>query len=451
MDELSVRALFERAASPEPPLGHLVGDSIRAGRRLRRRRRVLSTVAAVAGAGVIAAIVPAAGSSAGGRHQLDSELRRTPQATTAYVETGSGKVVPVHLATNTLGPPIAEPEAGPGDMQTAAAATPNGRTVYEIVGTGLTPIDTATDTARPTIVMQNVEQTGVLTTPNGKTAYLSTELGVYPISTATDALGKRINIPGGVSAMAITPNSRILYAASTGDGQRLTRTVTPIETATNTALAPIKLPVLPRNGRGYLSEIAITPNGRTAYILDGVQEGKPYFNVVIPVNLATDTALAPIPLEASGLASGIVIAPGGRTAYVLSSRAVTPIDTATNRAEPAISLPATAGYAYDIAMTPNGKSIYVLTPRGVIPIRTASRAVLPMIKVPMLANFTELAIIPDGRTMYVGASITRPSTYNGHKFGNVVGGGVVPISTATNTAGRFINLGGTPVSITFAR
>jgi DNA-binding beta-propeller fold protein YncE len=102
-------------------------------------------------------------------------------------------------------------------------------------------------------------------------------------------------------------------------------------------------------------------------------------------------------------------------------------------------------------MTPNGKTIYVLTPRGVIPIRTGSRTVLPMIKVPKLANFTELAITPDGRTIYVGAAISRIYRSHGRKFRQYVGGGVVPISTATNMAGRFISLGGTPVSITFGR
>ena len=43
-------------------------------------------------------------------------------------------------------------------------------------------------------------------------------------------------------------------------------------------------------------------------------------------------------------------------------------------------------------------------------------------------------IAPDGRTVYVGASK-----------------GVVPVSTATNTAGRAISLGGLPFSIAFGR
>ncbi len=226
--------------------------------------------------------------------------------------------------------------------------------------------------------------------------------------------------------------------------------MTPIRTATSTAMRPIKIRVLAKTDN-VLTNIAITPNGKTGYVADGVYQGNPYANSVIPIRLATNRALAPIALEAPGQALGVVIAPDGRTAYVLSSRAVTPIDIATNQAQPAINLPESAGYAYSMALSPNGKTIYVLTPRGVVPITTASRTVLPRINVPRLALFTVLAITPDGRTIYVGASITRPDVVQGHKLHKIVGGGVVPISTATNTAGRFINLGGTPLSITFAR
>src|SRR5258708_10273849 len=217
--------------------------------------------------------------------------------------------------------------------------------------------------------------------------------------------------------------------------------------ASNTVLTSIKIPA---NSPGIPFNIGITPNGKTAYVVDGTFEAKPGENSVVPINLATNRALAPIKIWASGVADGLVIAPDGRTAYVLSSRAVTPIDTATNKAEPAINLPESAGYAYSMALAPNGKTIYVLTPRGVVPISTTSRTVLRRISVPKLDLFTQLAITPDGRAIYVGARITRPRIYRGHKLQQTAGGGVVPISTATNTAGRFINLGGTVAAITFA-
>jgi DNA-binding beta-propeller fold protein YncE len=456
MDELSLRAMLERATSPEPPLGQIVDKSLRTGRRLRRRRRATGTAALAAAAVVVVGTVPALTARPGPKVKDEPTVVGMPpgDARTVYVAT-SDTVVPVSVATNTAGTPIRVPTGIiTGSVTFAAAASPNGRVVYELGTTrdgagAVTPIDTATNTAGPTITLPNASPTNIAVAPNGKTVYVAAEEDIFPINATTNTARGLIRISDRSWSMAFTPDGKTLYVVNPADGGRYPSDgVTPIRVATNTAHAPIKLP---QNHASYPSVIGITPNGRMAYVVEGVQEGKPYANSVIPIRLRTSTALAPIPIEASGLASGLVIAPDGRTAYVLSSRAVTPIDTATNRAEPAIGLPATAGYAYYIAMAPNGKTIYVLTPRGVIPIRTGSRTVLPMIKVPKLANFTELAIAPDGGTIYVGASITRPYRFHGHKYPKVVGGGVVPISTATNTAGRFINLGGTPLAITFAR
>ena len=458
MDETSLREQLERALEAEPPLGQLVDKSLCAGRKLRRQRRVASAVAAAAAVGLIAAIVPAAhGSLAGRQHhqQQPSAPRRAPKLTTAYAASVLGSVVPVDLATNAASAPIKIPQPSFSSLETTAAATPNGRTVYELAMTGgvgatVTPIDTATNTAGPTIALNGLEDTGIAVAPDGTTAYVSTDSGVVPISTATNTAGKLINTGrSGSWAMAFTPNGKTLYAVNPFGGPRAAPTVTPIRTATNTALRPIKIPVLAKTDN-VLTNIAVTPNGKTAYVADGVYQGKPYVSSVIPIRVATNRALAPIAIEASGQALGLVIAPDGQTAYVLSSRAVTPIDIATNQAEPAIILPDSAGYAYRMALTPNGKTIYVLTPRGVVPIRAASRTVLPRINVPKLALFTVLAITPDGRTIYVGASTTRSRRWHRRKLRVVVGGGVVPISTATNTAGRFIDLGATAASITFA-
>ena len=458
MDELSLGALLESATSPEPPLGHIVDNSLRDGRRLRRRRRATGAAALAAAAVVAVSAVPVLTSGAGHKFSKpEPAVVSVPPADvrTAYVTTGTGTVVPINLATNTAGRPIQVPAPVWGAF--AATAAPNGRTLYELGDSAVTPINTATNTTEPAITLPNAGDTGFVVAPNGKAAYLSTELGVYPIDTATSTLGKRMNVGG---TLALTPDGKTLYVLSSSHSPYTTGTVTPIRTDTNTALAPIKLPPPDYPPSRFIPSaayiIAITPNGKTAYVVYGVPEGKPYANSVIPINLASNRALAPIPIEASGLAQGLVIAPGDRTAYVLSSRAVTPIDTATNQAEPAINLPATAGYAYDIALTPSGKTIYVLTPRGVIPITTASRRVLPMISVPKLCNPTSLAITPDGSTIYVGGCITQTRKWYGpgrrvHKIPAVVGGGVIPISTATNTAGQFINLGEQAVTITFAR
>src|SRR5262252_769121 len=89
------------------------------------------------------------------------------------------------------------------------------------------------------------------------TAYVLGGSGtVTPIRTATNTalrpirLGKRRS----PCAIAITPDGKTAYVASYGPGPAFLGTVTPIRTATNTALRPVKV------GPGPWA-IAITPNG----------------------------------------------------------------------------------------------------------------------------------------------------------------------------------------------
>ena len=77
----------------------------------------------------------------------------------------------------------------------------------------------------------------------------------------------------GPTAIAITPDGKTAYVANLDSG-----TVTPIRTATNTALPPIKA------GR-HPDAIAITPDGKTAYVAN---DGS---GTVTPIRTATNTAL----------------------------------------------------------------------------------------------------------------------------------------------------------------
>jgi len=441
VDETSLRADLEETLRAEPPIGKLVGNSLRAGRKFRRRRLAgVAAVSAVAAAVVIA--VPALLSGAGTPEPAAVSVRPAT-ARTAYVGVGADTVVPVSLATRAVGAPMTVPlGANLWVGKTSAAVTPDGRTVYElgftaIGGATVTPINTATKRAGKTIRLPNVDPEDIAVDPNGKTAYVSFYGGVFPINIATNTVGKQIRIPDDCFNMAFTPDGKTLYvlnpSAFPAPGPRSNRApaVTPILTATNTELAPIRL----RATKGGPFDIAVTPDGKTAYVLDG-GGSQAYANLVIPIDLAAGRALAPIRIKASGVVGGVVVSPHGGTAYVLSSRAITPINTATNKAGPAINLPKSAGYADNFRLAPNGKTIYVITPRGVIPVRTASRTVLPMIGMPDL-NPRGFEITPDSRTVYV-----------------TTGTGLLPISTASNRAGKPINLGGLagfPSVIAFAR
>jgi YVTN family beta-propeller protein len=145
---------------------------------------------------------------------------------------------------------------------------------------------------------------------------------VTPIRTATDtALAPiRVGTAGEApTAMAITPDGKTIYVADWVANPHQQGTVVPVRTATDTALAPIKV-------GDYPISIAITPDGQTAFVANEVS------GPVTPIRTVTSTALAPIKVGADP--GTIAITPAGQTAYVLShgSDTVTPIQTATNQA-----------------------------------------------------------------------------------------------------------------------
>jgi YVTN family beta-propeller protein len=127
----------------------------------------------------------------------------------------------------------------------------------------------------------------------------------------------------------------VVYAA---DDLGRAATVTPIDTATNTPGAPVKA------GNG-LQAIAITPDGKTAYVASF------YPAAVTPITLATGRPGKPI--SVGRFPAAIAITPNGKTAYVASfgSDTVTPITIATNTAGKPIKIGAAPAA---IAITPHG-------------------------------------------------------------------------------------------------
>ena len=140
---------------------------------------------------------------------------------------------------------------------------------------------------------------------------------VTPIPVCTNVAGKPIPVGNGPVTIAITPNGKTAYVVNENSG-----TVTPIRTATNTPGKAIRV-------AGRLPDaIAITPNGKTAYVASSGSSG-----VVTPIRTATNTPGRPIPVGQGPIA--IAITPNGTTAYVVSfGGVVTPIHTATNSAGP---------------------------------------------------------------------------------------------------------------------
>ena len=231
--------------------------------------------------------------------------------------------------------------------------------------------------------------------PTGAIMYVAASNGMTPVATATNTRGKPIKIGAIPTAIAITPDGKTAYIADEHPA-----TVTPVATATNTPGQPIEI-------GGFPWAIAITPDGRTAYIVDLPAYGRGR-TTVVPVATATDTPGRPIKISnVAGLSAAIAITPDGKTAYVVTGAhggtTVTPVATATG--------------------TP-GKPIHI---GG-----GSSRA-------------AAIAITPDGTTAYVATSA--------HIAGNCAGcpvGSVIPIATTAGTPGKPINIGRTPKGIAFA-
>ncbi|HEY7429491.1 MAG TPA: hypothetical protein VH641_02035, partial [Streptosporangiaceae bacterium] len=89
-------------------------------------------------------------------------------------------------------------------------------------------------------------------------------------------------------AIAITPDGKTVYVVNTGTLPSAPGdTVTPIRTATNTALPAITVGTFPL-------DIAITPGGQTAYVtVDGLHPTSDP-GTVVPIRTATNTAGQPI-------------------------------------------------------------------------------------------------------------------------------------------------------------
>jgi DNA-binding beta-propeller fold protein YncE len=273
MDETSprdlraVRDLLERATVPEPPIGPMAHNALRAGLRLRRRRRAQGAAIAAAAVSAVCAAALAVAGAAG--HSTATPASGTA---TVYVLGGSmtrGTVTPISTATNTPGKPIVVRSGNAVDPNGLdMAITPNGKTIWVSAGSDtVTPISTATKTAgKPIKVVHQPGQFAeqVVITPDGKTVYVLDSSGaVTPISAATNMPGKPIELrqAGGAYSyqsfkMAITPDGKTLYVAVaylTGPSY-----VIPIATATNTPGKPIRLETIAR-------DIVVTPDGKTAY------------------------------------------------------------------------------------------------------------------------------------------------------------------------------------------
>jgi YVTN family beta-propeller protein len=234
---------------------------------------------------------------------------------------------------------------------------------------------------------------------------------VTPIGLTTRRAGPPIKVGANPEAIAITPDGRTAYVANYGSNS-----VTPIDTATRQAGPPIVVGANPE-------AIAITPDGRTAYVANYGS------NSVTPVDTATGQAGPVIKVGANPRA--IAITPDGRTAYVLDwgSGTVTPIGTAANRAGRPIPV---GSYPFAIAVAPDGRTAYVACygSNSLTPINVGTgRAGRP---IPVGQAPDSVAVTPDSAKVFVAGGDSDT---------------VTPVSAATGRAGHAVPVGYAPAAV----
>jgi hypothetical protein len=310
--------------------------------------------------------------------------------------------------------------------------------------------------------------------PNGEIAYAmdigfgyakpSAALAQINLTTGTELHQMSMPFPSMQQAVA-SLNSRTLFVAGAGPGGAKSvpgaETVASVNVASGRAHKAISLAYSDLNQ----TCIAVSPNGATGYITVASMKNA----VMVPIDVSANRPLRAIKLpnvrhSSSARSCSMAVTPDGRTAYVLFESAlpvgveyhhiphtkgrtvseryvidryVMPIDLVTGRALRPIKLPGGGSYGGnpEFAIDPDGRFGYALTESGVTPIDLATNTALPTIRLGKEADHTFLSFSPNGKTVLVGLE------------GPNYSGTVLPIQAATGKAGKPIRMPGAPAAI----
>lgn len=232
-------------------------------------------------------------------------------------------------------------------------------------------IDMATNTVTGTIDGFD-GPSGMVITPSGTHAYVNNYGGielsgegstVRVVDLRKNAIvGPPIKVGRLPASLAISPDGAFVYSVNYIDGNPGTGTISVIRTRTNTVVNTI-------TGFSGPFYIAITPNGRYAYVTNfGSNNYVPIGQTVSVVDLHCNAIVATIDVGIQP--AGIAITPDGAFVYVTNYNAlyngnvlvpgqgtVNIIDTRTNKVIPPTI--AVAQGADIVAISPNGKHAYV--------------------------------------------------------------------------------------------
>jgi YVTN family beta-propeller protein len=260
----------------------------------------------------------------------------------------SASVSVIDTETNrTIGPPI-----GVGAYPGGLAISPDGRRVYVASGSnGVSVIETETNQVTQPPIPFTEQPTQIAITPDGVTAYM-TNVFAESVSALDLQLnqqaGPAIPVESEPGGIVISPDGRTAYVLR-GTAGRTGLTV--LDTWTNQIVTSIPLGPFP-------NDIAISSDGRTVYVTDS--SGDPYSRGIWVIDTATNQVTTRIPVAEPPFPGGpgaIAISPGGGIYVAGPGNSVHVSDAATNEVTGS-PIPLET-YPGDIAITPDGKTLYV--------------------------------------------------------------------------------------------
>lgn len=285
-----------------------------------------------------------------------------PKAGTAYFSA-------YQQTANIDGPPSSY--AGTYDL----TLSPDGKTLYalnsgiSVAGSTISVLDTGTRQFKGSIGGLNGPDAMVVL-PDGKTAYVA-NYGFYDYKTVnvskvdsrvsvvdlqSGRVLKDISVQRGPDSLVLSADARTLYCANVYDNS-----VGVIDTSTNTVRATI-------TDKSLLGPftIALTPDGRFLYVNN---YGNPLYptrsdnNTVTVIDTATNTVAKVIPGVGSS-PSGIAITPNGKYAYVTSYASHGTVSVINVAAGAVIQTLNVGNLPSEVAIDPAGTYAYVTNFRG---------------------------------------------------------------------------------------
>ena len=281
------------------------------------------------------------------------------------------------------------------------ASTPDGLFVYvcNSSSNNVIVVDTTTNTivtgpGLPITVGTNPRGIVIGTTIHGVYAYVTNNLNdtISVINTATNMVVGSITVGegvlGGPSTIAMTPNGAFVYVTIPG-----TSSVVVISTETNTVVGlSITVGVSPAG-------IAVTPDGRYVYVVNSKGTS------LSVISTATNTVTTTITVGVGTGPSAIAIAPDGLHGYIIASNAIQVLDIGTNTITDTIS-----GFsgANNLAITPDGSTVYVGSSGGntIYIFDTVSKTLIGTVNLNSFTflGITGLVVLPHQSYLYTTSS-----------------------------------------------